>query len=382
MIEYIKRVCPSTTNIVGARTVDGNSSLWQGESCCLQSAAVSLLVSCGDSMMMMPTKMCVHSFRKLLRHQGLVPLTGFTSRAPLSVSFVKTGAQGQDGGKKRMSLRNVAEMLRERQCQRVVAMVGAGISTPSGIPDFRSPESGLYSNLQRYDLPYPEAIFELNYFLSNPRPFFTLASQLYPGKFRPNYAHYFLRHLHDRGQLLRLYTQNIDGLERVAGIPPSKLVEAHGTFATATCTVCLRSFLGQDFQLQILNGEIPYCSVCRGLIKPDIIFFGEELPRRFLLHLTDFPLADLLIIIGTSLEVEPFASLASAIRGSIPRLLINRELVGPFAWPTPRHQDVAELGDVIQGVQRFVSLLGWTDQVLDLMQQDVKKVDQESEKVF
>ncbi|XP_069079311.1 NAD-dependent protein deacetylase sirtuin-3, mitochondrial isoform X3 [Pleurodeles waltl] len=328
MIEYIKRVCPSTTNIVGARTVDGNSSLWQGESCCLQSAAVSLLVSCGDSMMMMPTKMCVHSFRKLLRHQGLVPLTGFTSRAPLSVSFVKTGAQGQDGGKKRMSLRNVAEMLRERQCQRVVAMVGAGISTPSGIPDFRSPESGLYSNLQRYDLPYPEAIFELNYFLSNPRPFFTLASQLYPGKFRPNYAHYFLRHLHDRGQLLRLYTQNIDGLERVAGIPPSKLVEAHGTFATATCTVCLRSFLGQDFQ------------------------------------------------------VEPFASLASAIRGSIPRLLINRELVGPFAWPTPRHQDVAELGDVIQGVQRFVSLLGWTDQVLDLMQQDVKKVDQESEKVF
>ncbi|XP_078537408.1 NAD-dependent protein deacetylase sirtuin-3, mitochondrial isoform X1 [Lissotriton helveticus] len=326
--------------------------------------------------MMTSAKMCVRSFRELLRHQGLVQPTGFSRRAPLSVSSVKTGAQGQDGGKERMSLRKVAKLLRERQYQRVVVMVGAGISTPSGIPDFRSPESGLYSNLQRYNLPYPEAIFELNYFLSNPRPFFTLARELYPGNFQPNYAHYFLRHLHDRGQLLRLYTQNIDGLERAAGIPPSKLVEAHGTFATATCTVCLHSFPGQDFRLLILNGEIPYCPVCRGLIKPDIIFFGEELPRRFLLHLTDFPLADLLIIIGTSLEVEPFASLASAVRGSIPRVLINRELVGPFAWPSPRHQDVAELGDVIQGVQRMVSLLGWTDQVLDLMQQHTKKVDQ------
>ncbi|XP_069480017.1 NAD-dependent protein deacetylase sirtuin-3, mitochondrial isoform X2 [Ambystoma mexicanum] len=259
-------------------------------------------------------------------------------------------------------------------------MVGAGISTPSGIPDFRSPESGLYSNLQSYDLPYPEAIFELSYFFHNPRPFFTLARELYPGNFRPNYVHYFLRHLHDRGQLLRLYTQNIDGLERAAGIPPSKLVEAHGTFATATCTACLRSFPGQDFRLHIMEGQIPYCSVCRGLIKPDIVFFGEELPRRFFLHLTDFPMADLLIIIGTSLEVEPFASLAGVVRGSVPRLLINRDLVGPFACRTPKHCDVAELGDVIQGVQRLVSLLEWTEKVQDLMQQETEKLDREGGK--
>lgn len=78
----------------------------------------------------------------------------------------------------------------------------------------RSPGSGLYSNLQQYDIPYPEAIFELMYFFANPKPFFTLAKELYPGNYRPNYAHYFLRLLHDKGLLLRLYTQNIDGLER------------------------------------------------------------------------------------------------------------------------------------------------------------------------
>ena len=78
----------------------------------------------------------------------------------------------------------------------------------------RSPGSGLYSNLEQYDIPYPEAIFEVTYFFVNPKPFFTLAKELYPGNYRPNYAHYFLRLLHDKGLLLRLYTQNIDGLER------------------------------------------------------------------------------------------------------------------------------------------------------------------------
>lgn len=78
----------------------------------------------------------------------------------------------------------------------------------------RSPGSGLYSNLQQYNIPYPEAIFELSYFFQNPKPFFRLAKELYPGNYRPNYAHYFLRLLFDKGLLLRLYTQNIDGLER------------------------------------------------------------------------------------------------------------------------------------------------------------------------
>ncbi|XP_050831687.1 NAD-dependent protein deacetylase sirtuin-3, mitochondrial isoform X3 [Serinus canaria] len=199
-------------------------------------------------------------------------------------------------------------------------MAGAGISTPSGIPDFRSPGSGLYSNLEQYDIPYPEAIFELGYFFVNPKPFFTLAKELYPGNYRPNSAHYFLRLLHDKGLLLRLYTQNIDGLERVAGIPPDRLVEAHGTFATATCTVCQRNFPGEDFR------------------------------------------------------VEPFASLAGAVCSSVPRVLINRELVGPFAWQQ-RHNDVAQLGDVVGGVEKLVELLGWNEEMQTLIQKEKEKLD-------
>ncbi|XP_033012534.1 NAD-dependent protein deacetylase sirtuin-3, mitochondrial isoform X1 [Lacerta agilis] len=285
--------------------------------------------------------------------------------------FFGGGRGRNDGQKERLTLKDVAELIQKKECKRVVVMTGAGLSTPSGIPDFRSPGSGLYSNLQQYNIPYPEAIFELNYFFHNPKPFFTLAKELYPGNYRPNYAHYFLRLLLDKGLLLRLYTQNIDGLERVAGIPPDKLVEAHGTFASATCTVCRRSYPGEDFREDVMAEKIPKCPVCTGMIKPDIVFFGEELPHRFFLHVTDFPMADLLFVIGTSLEVEPFASLAYAIRSSVPRVLINRELVGPFAQP--QHSDVAELGDVITGVEKVVELLGWKEELQELMKKEKEK---------
>uniref|UniRef100_A0A3B3XU48 Deacetylase sirtuin-type domain-containing protein n=1 Tax=Poecilia mexicana TaxID=48701 RepID=A0A3B3XU48_9TELE len=202
------------------------------------------------------------------------------------------------------TLQDVAENIRERRCKRVVVMAGAGISTPSGIPDFRSPGSGLYDNLQQYDLPYAEAIFEIGFFHRNPNPFFALAKELYPGNYQPNLTHYFVRLLHQKGQLLRMYTQNIDGLERLAGVPPEMLVEAHGTFATATCTSCLRKYDGEELRPEVMSGAVPRCPTCKGVVKPDIVFFGEELPLSFFKYLTDFPLADLLIVMGTSLEVS------------------------------------------------------------------------------
>lgn len=119
--------------------------------------------------------------------------------------------------------------------------------------------------------------------------------------------------------------------------------------------------------------RIPHCPICTGVIKPDIVFFGEQLPQRFFLHMVDFPMADLLIIIGTSLEVEPFASLSQASRRSVPRVLINRELVGPFAWQ-PRHNDVVQLGDIISGVEILVKALGWTEEIEALLQRETAKV--------
>lgn len=256
-------------------------------------------------------------------------------------------------------------------------MAGAGISTPSGIPDFRSPGSGLYDNLQQYRLPYAEAIFDIDFFRHDPAPFFALARELYPGCYRPNPAHFLVLLLHRKQQLLRMYTQNIDGLERLAGIPPESLVEAHGTFATATCTSCLRKYDGEELRPAVMSGKVPTCPTCKGVVKPDIVFFGEELPRHFLKYLTDLPMADLLIVMGTSLEVEPFASLSGAVRRSVPRLLINREAVGPFAWRR-RPSDVLQLGDVVGGVQLLVDAAGWrTD--MDAIMEDAKKEDAKKE---
>ncbi|XP_054627819.1 NAD-dependent protein deacetylase sirtuin-3, mitochondrial isoform X1 [Dunckerocampus dactyliophorus] len=273
------------------------------------------------------------------------------------------------------TLNSIAKNIQEQQYKRVVVMAGAGISTPSGIPDFRSPDSGLYDNLQKYNLPYAEAIFEINFFHHNPKPFFALAKELYPGNYLPNSAHYFVRLLHEKGLLRRMYTQNIDGLERLAGIPPDLLVEAHGTFATASCTVCRRKYEGEELRPDLMSGVIPKCPTCKGIVKPDIVFFGEELPLQFFNYLTDFPLADLLIVMGTSLKVEPFASLAGAVRGSVPRLLINRDLVGPFALRNRRQCDAVLLGDVVSGIQILVDALGWTQELDALMAGATKKTE-------
>ncbi|KAE8607035.1 hypothetical protein XENTR_v10010977 [Xenopus tropicalis] len=272
---------------------------------------------------------------------------------------------GGDSRNTCLSLEDIALRIKEGLYRRILVMVGAGISTDSGIPDFRSPTSGLYSRLQEYNLPYPEAIFDLRYFLREPQPFLHLARDLLPGHHHPNTAHHFLRLLSDKEVLLRLYTQNIDGLERAAGIPSEKLVEAHGSFSSATCTMCLKSYPGETFQKAVMESKVPLCSSCGGLIKADIVFFGEQLPPRFLLHLTDFPRADLLFVIGTSLEVEPFASLVYAVRASTPRVLINRDSVGPFV-SGPQGLNVLELGEVTAGIKQFVQFLGWQQELEEL----------------
>nr|XP_054761673.1 NAD-dependent protein deacetylase sirtuin-3-like [Lytechinus pictus] len=267
-----------------------------------------------------------------------------------------------------------------KKSKNIVVMAGAGISTPSGIPDFRSPGSGLYDNLQQYSIPYPEAIFDIDFFRKNPKPFFALAKELYPsGKYRPNYVHYFVRMLYDKGLLLRMYTQNIDGLERLAGIPGDKLVEAHGTFTRCTCTKCGYEHKGESVKGTIFNDKIPRCTrpTCTGVVKPNIVFFGEDLPKRFFYYMKDMPLCDLLIIMGTSLEVYPFAGIVDSVRPFIPRLLINREVVGPFSRPSSsRHNDLAVTGDLVECVQKFARVLGWKKELEDVITQNEAKLDQ------
>ncbi|XP_037773267.1 NAD-dependent protein deacetylase sirtuin-2-like [Penaeus monodon] len=259
-----------------------------------------------------------------------------------------------------------------------------------GIPDFRTPGTGLYSNLEKYNLPFPEAIFDIEYFRNNPKPFFVLAKELYPGSFAPTPSHWFIRLLHDKGLLLRHYTQNIDTLEHVAGLPADKVVEAHGTFRTSHCLNCRKEYSQEWVKEEIFKDNIPTCTECSGLVKPDIIFFRESLPVRFFqLMQSDFPKCDLLIILGTSLTVQPFASLVDNVPAMCPRLLINREKAGTvdpmmamlqgmfgsagLALDSPNNiRDVALLGDCDEGCVKMAEYLGWKDDMQALLESTKK----------
>ncbi|XP_015461636.3 NAD-dependent protein deacetylase sirtuin-3 isoform X1 [Astyanax mexicanus] len=267
----------------------------------------------------------------------------------------------------RGALETVGRLMKLGRLRNVVVVAGAGISTASGIPDFRTPGTGLYANLEKYNVPYPEAVFNIDYFSDDPRPFFSLAKELYPGRHRPNYIHYFIRMLHQKGLLLRMYTQNIDGLEKMCGIPDDKLVEAHGSFATASCYLCYTPFPSEEAKEAIMSDNIPTCSFCSATVKPSVVFFGEDLPETYFQHAQDFPKADLLIIMGTSLQIEPFASLVNTVKSTVPRLLLNRHAVGPFERKPLRRRDYLELGDLVHSVRKLAEILGWHTEIQDLM---------------
>ncbi|KAJ2874724.1 NAD-dependent protein deacetylase sirtuin-2 [Coemansia aciculifera] len=278
------------------------------------------------------------------------------------------------------SLEAIADMVIAGKAKHVIVMAGAGISTDAGIPDFRSPGTGLYDNLQQFNLPHPEAIFSIDYFRRNPKPFYVLAKELYPGQYVPTQSHFFVKLLAQKGLLLRHYTQNIDCLERAAGIDPELIVEAHGSFHTAHCIgrKCRQEYSQAWVKEHIFRDATPRCDSCDSLVKPDITFFGEGLPSRFFELLSeDFAKCDLLIVMGTSLLVQPFASIIDQVGPHVPRLLINRMRVGESKAPgvgfdfdgryrkTP-HRDAFVAGDSDEACALLASHLGWLDELVEL----------------
>jgi NAD-dependent deacetylase len=187
----------------------------------------------------------------------------------------------------------------------VVALTGAGISVPSGIPDFRSPQTGLWANVD------PMEVAHIHAFRRDPVTFWSF----YGGRFatlrgkRPNGAHLALAELERRGLLAAVVTQNIDGLHAAAGT--RELVEVHGSIATSSCLAC-----GARHPLDVVRERleaapdgVPRCD-CGEPLKPDVVLFGELLPERAFTRAQE--LADraaLLLCIGSSLEVHPVASL-------------------------------------------------------------------------
>ncbi|XP_037395834.1 NAD-dependent protein deacetylase sirtuin-3 isoform X2 [Pygocentrus nattereri] len=116
-----------------------------------------------------------------------------------------------------------------------------------------------------------------------------------------------------------------------------------------------------------MSDSVPTCSFCSATVKPNVVFFGEDLPETYFQHAQDFPRADLLMIMGTSLQIEPFASLVNTVKSNVPRLLLNRYAVGPFERKPLRRGDYMELGDLVDSVRRLAEILGWHAEIQDLM---------------
>ncbi len=175
-------------------------------------------------------------------------------------------------------------------------------------------------------------------------------------------SHSFVSLLNKKGRLLKLFTQNIDCLEQEAGVPGDKIVYAHGSFATQRCIECQTEFPDEKMKVTIQKMEVPHCirKSCNGLVKPDIVFFGEALPESFHRNRSLPAKADLAIIMGTSLTVQPFASLPSFVKEETPRVLINFERVGGLG---SRTDDVLLLEDCDAGVRRFADALGWREEL-------------------
>jgi NAD+-dependent protein deacetylase SIR2 len=253
-----------------------------------------------------------------------------------------------------------------RDAKNIMVITGAGISTSLEIPDFRS-RGGLYSTIRAMGFDDPESVFSRDTFEQDPRPFFSVASMILPptdGRITP--AHAFLRLLQDKGKLLTLYTQNVDGIDRTAGMRMDKLIQLHGSFDTATCISCDHCVKGEEIIPQIRNGEVPNCAECAkarqirndqvtalrsqngrsvrrktqdsssgsmtepaGIMRPDIVFMGEP-PKPYLKRFKrDCAKVDLLLVMGTSLPVEPVSTMPNRIPPKVPQIYIGRTEMYP-----------------------------------------------------
>ena len=215
-----------------------------------------------------------------------------------------------------MQIEHAADLLQASRY--AVALTGAGISTPSGIPDFRSSDNGLW---RKYN---PMEVASLSAFRTRPEKFFDwfrpLTNLIIEAQ--PNPAHQALAHLEKIGILKSIITQNIDGLHQKAG--SQSIYEIHGSLNTLTCVECYRQFRASEYvKPYVEDGIVPHCRECGGLLKPDVILFEEQLPRQvWLAAEEEIRKSDLMIVVGSSLEVNPVAQLPYKVVARGGKLLI------------------------------------------------------------
>lgn len=231
-----------------------------------------------------------------------------------------------------------------------VVLTGAGHSTPSGIPDFRSPGSGLWEQAN------PLVVASIFAFRLHPQAFYDWIRPLVKLMLeaQPNPAHYALAELEKMGLLQAVITQNIDGLHQRAG--SQRVLELHGHMREATCIRCYKVVPAQPLIDKFLaDGQVPVCEDCGGVMKPNVILFGEQLPVRVLNEaIHEARLCDLMLVAGSSLQVAPASDLPliAADRGARVIIVNYQETYLDSRAEIVIHADVAEvLPRIVQQVQ-------------------------------
>lgn len=240
----------------------------------------------------------------------------------------------------------LAELIRGSRCS--VVLTGAGVSVPSGIPDFRTPETGLWANVD------PMEVAHIDVFERDPARFWSYYRPRFQslGDKRPNPAHEALAELERRGLIEGVITQNIDRLHRAAG--SRNVVEVHGSIETSSCTRCATSFEIDEVEDLFDAAGVALCSGCGGAVKPDVVLFGELLPESAMARARSLAeRAELMICVGSSLAVYPVAGL--------PQLTLERggRLAVVTKGETPYDAD-AELklgGEVVEELGALLTAL-------------------------
>jgi NAD-dependent deacetylase len=238
------------------------------------------------------------------------------------------------------------------QSRRMAAFTGAGHSTPSGIPDFRSPHSGLW---ERYD---PMLVASIWSFRINPHNFYDWIRPMVDtmSNAEPNAAHNALADLEQLGHLKVVITQNIDDLHQRAG--SGRVLELHGHLREATCIRCYKKApIDRALQQRIRDGHVPQCE-CGGVMKPDVILFGEQLPIQVLNQAMDEARhCDLILVAGSSLEVTPAADIPFlAVDSGAKAIMVNLESTAFDSLA-----DVVIHGDVAEILPRLVETVSAMD---------------------
>jgi NAD-dependent deacetylase len=234
------------------------------------------------------------------------------------------------------------------ESDRVVALTGAGISVPSGIPDFRTPGKGLWAKVD------PMAVATIDAFHHDTKRFW----DFYRPRFHdladkePNPAHEALAELERRGLLEAVITQNIDRLHRKAG--SEEVIEVHGSIATASCTSCAATYPLERVESLFDEEGIATCTGCAGKVKPDVVLFGEFLPAEAMARAEELcSSADLLLCVGSSLEVYPVAGL--------PQMTLDRggriTIITKSSTPYDTDAAVRMSGDVAEELQAVLAAI-------------------------